>query len=393
MSVKKARCWKSCLLLGVLCLLSLLTGCWDRSEVNDLAIVVGIGIDSADDEQLELSLLLTIPTGNQGQQSSSGGQQKSNGNQQEIVVSVKGRTIPDAFSKLQEKISRRFFWGHNRVIVFGEELAKEGINEQIDFFVRHPETRLRTLVFVCEGKAADILETPPVLEASRAEMLRELSELKIAMRVTLKDLSEMLSEEQQTAVLPWIETIPLKEEGEEEGYLIRGTAVFKQGKFVGKLNSKQTRGLLWILNKIDMAVITIEPEEEKGFISMLHFRANTTLTPKIINGKPQIIINIVTEDDVLQNETNLELNSKQIQRLEKQTARAIRAYIRSTLENVQKEFNADVLGFSEEFHRKYPKEWKKMKENWDEIFPEIEVKMNIRVEIIRHGMVHEQLAP
>ena len=38
-----------------------LSGCWDRVEVNDLAIVTAAAIDKRDDNQIELSIQIFIP--------------------------------------------------------------------------------------------------------------------------------------------------------------------------------------------------------------------------------------------------------------------------------------------------------------------------------------------
>ncbi|GAA3319443.1 hypothetical protein GCM10020331_026370 [Ectobacillus funiculus] len=50
------------------------------------------------------------------------------------------------------------------MIVIGEKLAKEGIRDQIDFFIRYSEPRLRAYVFVTKGSAKDALVLHPPLE-------------------------------------------------------------------------------------------------------------------------------------------------------------------------------------------------------------------------------------
>ena len=43
------------LLLSICASILFLSGCWDRVEVNDLAIVTGTAIDKSDDNQIEAS--------------------------------------------------------------------------------------------------------------------------------------------------------------------------------------------------------------------------------------------------------------------------------------------------------------------------------------------------
>jgi spore germination protein KC len=122
----------------------LLTGCWDRLEIEERAVVLGISVDvagpSADKEEDEISYLAgsysaphnemirvavqialpgKIPL---GPGESGGG--KGGARQTVWVIDVVGNTIDDALMNLQQQISGRLFFGHLRVIVVSEELAK-----------------------------------------------------------------------------------------------------------------------------------------------------------------------------------------------------------------------------------------------------------------------------
>ena len=48
---------------------------------------------------------------------------------------------------------------------------------------------------------------------------------------------------------------------------------------------------------------------------------------------------------------------------------------------------ADIVGFAEEFYRKYPKQWKKIENRWDELFSEVEVNINVEAHIRRQGYI------
>ena len=52
---------KILLLLSICVSILFLSGCWDRVEVNDLAIVTATAIDKRDDNQIELSIQIFIP--------------------------------------------------------------------------------------------------------------------------------------------------------------------------------------------------------------------------------------------------------------------------------------------------------------------------------------------
>lgn len=361
----------------------LLTGCWDRIEINDLGLVLATGLDLTDDGELELSVQLAIPQAMGGGQGPSGGQ--GGGGEATTVEKVTGRTIFDALSKLQASVSRRIFWGHNRVIIIGEKLAEAGIQKHIDFFARHPSPRLRSYIFVSKGKATDVLSVVPDFENASSEVAREIAKFQIGLSVTLKDLLEMLSGEAGAAVLPWIEVE--QEEKGKGGLRVNGTAVFKKDKMIDRIDEELTRGILWLRDEVKLAAVILEPEEAEGHISFDLLRSRTELVPKIENDNWKMIVKITTEDDTVENETNLNLmNPEIVKKLEKQLEEMVEERIRVTLDQVQKELKVDVFGFSDAFHNKYPKQWAKVKDQWGEKFPEIEVEIQTKAYIRRPGM-------
>ena len=58
-----------------------------------------------------------------------------------------------------------------------------------------------------------------------------------------------------------------------------GPAIFKEGKMVGRLDDKETRGILWPRNEIKSGVITISFKNEKGYISLNLLRSHTEIDP------------------------------------------------------------------------------------------------------------------
>ncbi|GGJ99371.1 germination protein [Lentibacillus kapialis] len=369
------------LLTITLCVIPIfLSGCWDRSEVNDLALIVGMGLDRTDEGDIELSAQIVNPKAMGGQGSSENSQ---SGGQPVTVKTGTGKTIFDARSKLQEKVSRRLFEGHNRIVVIGKALAERGIRQHIDFFARFPNPRLRANVFFADGKASEILKIMPNFEQDSAEVARELAELRIGMKVTTKDLLQQLASESGATALPRI-LVDKSDSGEE--LRVNGTAVFKHNQLIGQIDDALTRGLLWVTDEIETASVTLQPKDAKDYISFKLLRSSTELIPTIKNGKWKMTITITSEDDVVENETKLDMmDPKIIDKLQKQLNKRIRKRIKMVLDDVQEGMEADVFGFADAFHRKYPKQWKKAEDKWDETFPEIEVAIKSDVKIRRPG--------
>jgi spore germination protein KC len=368
--------------------LLLLSGCWDRAEVNDLALITAAGIDKKSDNTIELSVQVFVPKSTSTQGMTSGGT-GGGAMEQTMVRSADGITFADAMMKLQEKLPRTIFWGHDEIFVIGSELAREGIRPFLDFMIRHPQIRQSAYIFISKKKAKRQLELMPTLERSSSEVLREMARSGIGMEVSLKDVIQRLSGDAGAVGLPWIEELPAEpgQSGLKTSPYISGTAVFKKDKMVGHINDELTRGVLWLRDEIKQAMITVKPEEAEGFISMKLLRGNTRLIPKIENGKWKITLMVETEDDIVQNGTNLRLmNPKFTRMLEKEVETDIQNRVQEALDQVQINMKADILGFADAFHRKYPGKWRKEKERWDEIFPEVEVNFDIKAKVRRPGM-------
>ncbi|MBY0120972.1 Ger(x)C family spore germination protein [Bacillus sp. S/N-304-OC-R1] len=380
---------KILLLLSFSAVTALLSGCWDRWEINDLALVTAAAIDQKGDDQIELSLQIFIPKA-----ISSGGGQGGSGSGDGLITLVKthkGANMADALSKVQAELPRRVFWGQCKIFIFGEEAAKKGIQDHLDFLLRHPEPRERAYVFVSDGKAKKILELQSRLERSSAETMRELVELNIGVKTTVQDLNETLTSKAQAAALPFIKIATDKKQIDPYHFpKIIGSAIFKEDKMTGFISDKETRGLLWIRDEVKGYTVTIEPKKKNGQISLSPVTAKVNLTPQI-NGPNWIMnIKIETEGTVVQNDTDIDLSvTSQLQTVEKAYQEVIKKRLRQLIDKAQKDLNADILGFSKEFHRKYPKNWSKVENNWDNVFPEVKINFVVTAHIRREGYINK----
>ncbi|QYR21005.1 Ger(x)C family spore germination protein [Paenibacillus sp. sptzw28] len=374
-------------LLLLCAMVLLLSGCWDRTEVNDVAIILGAAIDRKNDKQIEMSVQIFIPRAFGGAGTGGGG---AGGAKMTLVRSGAGNNISDAMAQLQSKLPRRLFWGHCKVIVFGEEAARTGIQTFMDFLLRYPEVRERANMFVSKGKASKTLELIPPLERASSEVIREMSDLRLGMKVTLKDLNGMLTSLSHAAALPMIDILKSRrgEKPLETIPYITGTSILRGGEMVGELSLKKTKGLMWLREEIHVTTVTVPIKELGGFVSLNPIRESTKLIPQIEKGNMKMIVQIRTEGDVIQNGTRYNVADARILKiLERNMKEDIRDRMELALHQIQKGFKADVFGFAEEFHRKYPKQWAKVQDRWDTEFPKVEVKFDLDSYIRRPGLI------
>ncbi|GAA3334281.1 hypothetical protein GCM10020331_101630 [Ectobacillus funiculus] len=114
-------------------IIPVLTGCWSRHEVNDVAIVLGVALDKAKNGNLLLSLQIAVPKASGGANGSAQGSDHTKINHD----GFRKRTIhPRSLSNYSGEKSRGRFFAHDRVIIVGEELARDGVSPILDFFFK-----------------------------------------------------------------------------------------------------------------------------------------------------------------------------------------------------------------------------------------------------------------
>jgi spore germination protein KC len=80
------------------------------------------------------------------------------------------------------------------------------------------------------------------------------------------------------------------------------------------------------------------------------------------------------------------MDSKASKMLETELEKAIKYKINKAINQAQKKMHADIFGFADAFHRSYPKQWSKVKDRWDQVYPRIEVVIEVKAHIRRPGM-------
>jgi spore germination protein KC len=372
-------------LLVILLPVFILSGCWDSIEIQNLAIITAAAIDSEENHKVKVSVQIFIPrtitSGESGEDPSLGST---------FVREGIGKNLAEAISVLQTNIPRKLFWGQCKIFIFGHDLAKTGIRNELDFLIRHPAPRINSNLYVSEGKASNLLKLIPPLERYSGEVLSKFSQhQEVGVDTTLSDISKDLTEASQSFSLPYIKRLK-SDEYARKSYetipTIVGTAIFKKDKMIGNIDLEETRGLLWLSRKIQRSTVSIKPEENENEVIMMPTSGSVRFKPQIINNQWIMNIQIQVAASIIQNETFLSLLQEDvITKLEKGLENKLRDRISKTLEKIQKEYQADVVGFGRRFHQKYPEQWKKVKDHWDEKFPEVDVKLSVNATIKRSG--------
>ncbi|WP_138751246.1 Ger(x)C family spore germination protein [Paenibacillus sinopodophylli] len=398
--MNRSRSIRSRLILCGLSVISVLqlTGCWDRVEVNDIAIIVGAGIDQVSANQVKLSAEIYIPEESNAE-TQSGGSKSASGNGKTFVSSASGSSMSEAMYKLQERLSRKLYWGHNDIFVFGQKRAAQGIDDDLDFIMRYVRMRERANVYVAEGRAVDILGINPRLEPNSMEALSELSKTEISTTVDLKQVIERIVETpEETFCVPYLNPGSLLT-GESHirkpnvSYF-QGMSIFNKTKMVGWMNNDLTWGYFWITNRIKAnTIIAVGHHPHNETVAVQLTNSKTKLVPHITPGGKWIMKIIVrSQGNMMQNTTEIDfMNPKEHAELVELVSEEVQISIKNTMRELQKKIKVDAVDFGNSFRKKYPKQWNNVKTNWNETFQQVQLEFDVQVSIPRPGVLNQTI--
>jgi spore germination protein KC len=382
---------KKRILIYILCLLLplVLSGCWNRRELDQIAVVEAMGIDKLEDGQISLTYQLLRPSGVKG---TSPGGEKGGGGKGVWVVTATGETVFDAIRNATAQVARRSYFGHNKVIIIGEESARSGIMPILDLAVRDPELRELVYVFITKGKASDIIKAEHPQEKIPAKGIESLAKATIASskvpHIFLIDVMKDLVSKTSEPFIPGIELTGRKaDETVDKLFELHGTAIFKDDKMVDWLGPEETRGLLWILGDVKSGIIVVSsPGDESKNVALEIIRASSKVTPEMDDGELTVTVEVKEEGNLGEQMSQVDLSKPDtFKELEEKQAAVIKGEILAALSKAQK-WGVDIFKFGEKYHRKFPAEWPELEENWEDEFSNIKVDIVVDAKLRNTGI-------
>lgn len=391
------------LLIGIMLLTG---GCWDRTDISDLGLIVATGADLVKEDG-EDKVWMTLQMANPVAMVPGGGGGGAGAPRAFWTVSGMGRSVRTASIAVAERIPKRLFWGQNRVFIVGEEAARRNIIPFLDRPLRGRSTRRNTYLVVARGTAKKVLEVEmPTFRASGLA-LNNILELEggteAIMPVTLNDFAYRLGSKVTAPVAPVVSVVPqtsltvedIKVPGGPSPTIdISGIAVFNpEGRLLDFLNKEETLGLMLVLNKSKEREITVAcpvkgPQEP---VIMHLVRSNSrTVVHMDEKGIPSIEVKIRTICDLWEHFGSHPgmTGIPYVQSLEKRVNTHIEKEIKMVVSRAQ-ELNTDIFGFGEEVRRQHRDEWLQLGNHWSEIFPGLEVTVSAETSLRHRGLTIE----
>lgn len=372
------------------------TGCWDRKELNKIAIASATAIDWVEDHW-QVSYQVVIP---QSISMTGGGviQQAP-----VMVFSTMGDSIQGAIQRASLEMPRKMFFAHNRIVIIGEEAARKGISPIIEIYMRSANSRETVSLLVSRDQGRSVLEQILPLEKIPGAALQNmvLNEDKTdgnLKQVMIYQFAMGLSADSGYTTLPEVFISGKGSESTSIEKLKRTTfdtklkmgriGIFQKDKLIGWMTGHEGYGLSWIKGEINQSILFFGcTTDSKQNVSAIRInKASTKLTPVYVQGKWHIKAEVRASGNLIENGCMIDASKPEgARKLEELISDTISELMQNSLHRAQS-MKADVLGFAGLIHRKDPKAWEKLKPDWEEHFAQIQMEPTIKVDIENIGM-------
>jgi len=377
------------------------SGCWDREELENLGFALSIGIDSLPRQQLEITVQVAIPALLVGGTASGQGRQGGSG-PATMVVTQSAASIPEVFKAINRTINRRITLAQNRVIVFGEETARQGLGRFMSIFARYRDFRRTMQILIVKGRAKDVLNIKTEIETNPAEYLLDLARLaKYTGETELATVNEFIRNMEGDSASPFATYLLLPKEeakgesGKAPAVQIAGIAVFRRDKMVGVYGPREVGAFRVISGTFTESFLGVPDPVAPGKRLIVHLTsASCRIRPYLRHGRATAKLEIKAEADLIGTETGFDYGTKSNERLvEQATARVIGRQIRSAITRAQHEFRTDPFGIGRHFRPLVPtwSAWRQL--HWPERFVKLPIAIQIAVHLRRFGLQVESPTP
>lgn len=369
------------------------------------AIVSTMGIDKESDE-IEVTLLVLAPKANH-----------SGVTEKYILLSSKGKNLSEAIDNIGVQLGKEIVLGHMFLMVVSDDATDENIAPMLDFLVRSYNLGNRTLMVNCSCKAKDLIKEGQKMDDSSGFKLNDLIFLneKYVQTVNsnLEDFYTGILSPTNSSLITFLnltdkvdEGVPVspmdgdsgdskgqssgsssgndesaggstqkpekpKQSSSEQGKIItnnNGAGLFKGGKKIKQLSSKEVQGLNWILGNAQFGHITVEhlsdEELQDATVTFSFFGEKVKTNVVFENGKPIISFDlnlILSLEEVKEKVANYEIIESQTfvlsEKKKAQIENKIKKEFADTLQ-ILKENKCDVLSVYQTFEKKANKPFK-----------------------------------
>ncbi|MHB1392722.1 MAG: Ger(x)C family spore germination protein [Clostridia bacterium] len=366
----------------LLCIL-LLTGCWDKVEIEDRLFVLAIGVDKTKEEDKKTpedryTLSFVSPVV---------GQVKEGPGPAFKTYKTVNNTVIMALSQLMERFSQKQFYGHTRAIFFGEDIMMDEklLKGVIDGVSRYPELHNSMFAYIVPSRAEDVFKVEPMFDKLLMPYITGITEnsdyTSKILKLTLADMIIMLADQKGSLVIPKL--TPGKDEVK-----MNGAGVIKEYKLIGYLGDQEVAVYNWLTDKAKGGNISVEYKDVSVAFRHFTFIRNIKLS-KVEGGKIYLDYKMETEGSIEEYMVGKRvLKDAVLKEIEDEVEKRIEGESEKLVKKLQQEFRVDLIGARDYLSKYQPKLFKTIEKDYEKYFTDnIVIKVTAEVHIRRVGLI------
>lgn len=366
----------------LLCML-IVTGCWDKIEIEDRLFVLAIGVDKVKAEEQKtpedrytLSFVAPIVSKVKDGQGPAFNTYKTVDNS--VIMSL---------TQLLERFSQKQFFGHTRAIFFGEDLMKDKtlLKEVIDGVSRYHELHNSMYAYIVPGRAEDVFKVEPMYDNLLMPYITGITEnsdytTKI-LKLSLANMIIMLADQKGSAVIP-------KLTPEKKEVKMKGAGVLKDYQLIGYLGDQEVAVYNWLNDKAQGGSISVEHDNVAVAFRHFTFKRDIELS-KVEDGKIYLNYKLETEGSIEEHILGKKiLDTALLKEIEKEVKKRLEGESEKLAKKFQEEFRIDLIGARDYLSKYQPSLFKTIEKDYDKYFTDnIVIKVTADVHIRRVGLI------
>lgn len=366
---------RACNLFLSVCMLLVSSGCWDATAIEKRANIVAISFDYADGKYL-IGATIPIPTKMEG-----GAQVEGNGEAPQIDALVEASSINEALDKIQTIVQRRLYFGQMAVMVFSEEVIKQGIRPLLDYFRRNEEVRVDAHVVVVDGKANKLLKQPSIFWNLAVQDVR--SNLESAQQIGYGYESKYGQVLRDTNTLAKKNSVLNHLTYKNKQFQWDGSVILKEGKMLHFLQDQNLNNVLLQIRE-NKPGLSVRAVEGKGELAFLPLKARSTISFDQEDSPEKITINVQVEGYIEEKTTDVDLSQQQnIYKVERKLEKFYEEKAKEMLQLGEK-LKVDFFFLGYYLRMYYPEVWSTKYKTFEQL-SKIPVQVKYNVSIKHHG--------
>lgn len=344
----------------------LLTGCWDYNDISDRSLVVSVGVDLINN-QIEFSNEVAKLSPKMGQ--NAGEARIAN-----VYTDISyGKNFEESRIDFDARRPHKTFLGATRVVVFGPDYAKQGIEPYLNRINKMYDYRKTLLAVISREPAVQIFKVNVQNDISAGFLIEDnINYLANEGKALYTDIGQMISNIAMGDIgyiMPYVGI-------EQETLKYLGIAVMKDSKLIGVIKINDTDGLLYMLSKKPRLVENIKsPKNKENTISFDTTVKKRKIKTDYIDGNININIDLNVKAKLTYQYFNESISKKDIKNLENILSSKIKNNILNIIGRTQEEYKCDIWGFAKYFRADNPNIYEKI--DWIQEYPKANISLNV----------------